>query len=142
MIVVDASVLVPFLIDHAAVGPLVRQRVRDERLVAPAHSKLETQSVIRRRALNGLLDVDVADQAVADLARLPMVVHPVEPLLARAWELRDAVTTYDACYVALAEVLGVVLLTGDARLANAVGPTCTIELVPQLRGTARSDDDP
>lgn len=31
--------------------------------------------------------------------------------------------------VALAEVLGATLLTGDRRLAHASGPTCTIELL-------------
>ena len=51
------------------------------------------------------------------------------PLIARAWELRDTVRGWDAMYVALAEALGAVLVTLDARLATARGPTCRIELI-------------
>lgn len=36
---------------------------------------------------------------------------------------------YDACYIALAELLGCPLFTGDTRLARAPGPVCEIELV-------------
>lgn len=36
---------------------------------------------------------------------------------------------WDAMYVALAEALGVVLLTTDRRLAAATGPACTIEVI-------------
>ena len=51
------------------------------------------------------------------------------PLIARCWELRHNVTAYDASYVALAEALGVPLLTADARLANAPGIRCEVELL-------------
>ena len=37
----------------------------------------------------------------------------------RAFELRENVTAYDACYVALAEALDWPLCTADRRLANA-----------------------
>jgi len=47
-------------------------------------------------------------------------------LLTRVWELRDNMTAYDATYIALAEELGCELLTADARLARAPGPTCPI----------------
>jgi predicted nucleic acid-binding protein len=50
-------------------------------------------------------------------------------LLRRCWELRDNVKTYDAAYIALAEALGVPLLTADARLANASGIRCEVELL-------------
>ena len=58
-----------------------------------------------------------------------MSVFPTAPLLHRAWELRDNVTSYDACYVALAEALDGVLLTADLRLAGAPGVRCAIEVV-------------
>jgi predicted nucleic acid-binding protein len=38
-------------------------------------------------------------------------------------------TVYDAAYVALAELLGVTLLTGDRRLARAPGVRCRVEVV-------------
>jgi predicted nucleic acid-binding protein len=39
------------------------------------------------------------------------------------------VTAYDATYVALAEILGCELLTGDQRLVNAPGPRCVVRLL-------------
>ena len=39
-------------------------------------------------------------------------------------------TIYDAANIALAEALGVTLLTGDLRLSRAPGPTCPIEILP------------
>jgi predicted nucleic acid-binding protein len=50
-------------------------------------------------------------------------------VLRRAWALRDNVTPYDACYIALAEALDCPLLTADTRLASAQGTGCTIEIL-------------
>jgi len=50
-------------------------------------------------------------------------------LLERMWELRNNVTAYDAAYIALAERLGAVLITYNARLTTASGPTCTFDLI-------------
>jgi len=53
----------------------------------------------------------------------------VEPLLPRIWELRHTITAYDATYVALAEALGATLITGDRKLAGAVGAALDVVLV-------------
>jgi predicted nucleic acid-binding protein len=45
------------------------------------------------------------------------------------WELRDNLTPYDAAYVALAEVTGAVLLTGDERITAAPTVRCTIQVI-------------
>jgi predicted nucleic acid-binding protein len=47
----------------------------------------------------------------------------------KAWELRQAITFYDALYVALAMVLDVPLLTGDGRLSKAPGLPCEIVMI-------------
>jgi len=60
---------------------------------------------------------------------LPMRRAPHRPLLPRCWELRQNVTVCDAAYVALAERLDIVLLTADARLANATGSRCQFDLL-------------
>jgi len=39
------------------------------------------------------------------------------------------VQIYDAAYVALAELLGIDLLTADARLASAPGIRCAVEVI-------------
>ncbi len=70
-----------------------------------------------------------AATAVTDLAALSLDRMPHRPLLARCWELRDNLTPYDASYVALAERLGVTLVTADARLARAPGIRCDVEVL-------------
>lgn len=70
-----------------------------------------------------------AEAALTDLADFPGTRHPHEPLLPRVWALRDTVSAYDAQYVALAEALDAVLLTGDARLARAPGLSVQLQLV-------------
>ena len=40
-------------------------------------------------------------------------------------------TAYDAAFVAAAEMYAVPLATADRRLANAVGPRCSIQLIPR-----------
>ena len=67
--------------------------------------------------------------ALEDLEDLDLARYPALPLMRRAYELRANVTAYDAAYVALAELLGCGLLTGDDRLAKAPGPRCTIRLL-------------
>jgi predicted nucleic acid-binding protein len=58
------------------------------------------------------------------LGKLPIRLWPESRTAARAWELRGAVTYYDANYVALAEILDAPLVTLDRQLAWAPGPRC------------------
>ena len=51
---------------------------------------------------------------------------PYELLAARIWELRDNLSSYDAGYVALAELTGATLVTLDRRIGGAPGVRCTI----------------
>lgn len=127
MLVVDASVLAVALADDGADGDAARARLRGEDLAAPELLDLEVASVLRRQMALGALDARRADLALADLTAMPIQRAPHLPLLARAWELRENLTMYDAAYVSLAEALQVRLLTGDRRLARAPGPKCHIE---------------
>lgn len=97
--------------------------------MAPELVDLETTSVIRRQFQAGHLDLRRAGLALTDLVQMPLRRASHLPLLERCWELRENLTVYDAAYVALAEVLDVVLVTADARLAKAPGPQCEIELL-------------
>lgn len=134
MLVVDASVLAPALADDGADGDLARARLRGQSLAAPELIDLETMSVIRGQSHSGGLDARRAALALTDLVALPLRRAAHRPLLARCWELRQNLTVYDAAYVALAELLDVVLLTADRRLSNAPGPRCEIEVL--TRGDA------
>jgi len=129
VIVVDAGVLLVALVDDGAHGEVARARLRAHRIAAPALIDLEVLSALRGLTRSGQVLPRRADLSIEDLVTLPMTRAPHDPLLGRCWELRDNLTPYDASYVALAEALGAVLLTGDRRLANATGPRCDVELL-------------
>jgi len=129
VIVVDASVIVTALADDGPDGDRVRDRLRTERLLAPQLLDIEVISAWRRLSAAGNLDDRRALLARADLADLRVERVSHLPLLDRCWDLRHNLTAYDAAYVALAERAGADLLTADAKLADAPGPTCRIELL-------------
>ena len=129
MIVVDASVLSVALGDDGGDGASARASLRDQTLVAPELIDLEVASVLRRRVNAGVMTPTRAELALTDLTELPMRRASHRPLLSRCWELRETVTPYDAAYIALAEILGIALLTADGRLARAPGIRCAIEVV-------------
>ncbi len=129
MIVVDASVLAPALADDSSDGDLCRARLRGETLAAPELIDLEVASVWRKQVLAGGLDTHRAELALADLLVLPLQRVSHRHLLKRCWQLRQNLTSYDAAYVALAELLDAVLVTGDKRISRAPGIRCRVELV-------------
>ena len=133
MLVVDASVLAVALADDGPDGDTARARLRGETLAAPELVDLEATSALRRQRHAGLLDERRSILALTDLASLPLQRASHVPLLFRCWELRENLTIYDAAYVALAEALDCTLLTGDRKLARAVGPTCQVEVLRPAR---------
>ena len=96
---------------------------------APDLVDVETVAVLRKRWIGGTITARRYSTAIDDLESLGIDRYPTLPLMRRAYELRDNLTPYDAAYVALAEVLGCELLTGDGRLARAPGPACPIRLL-------------
>lgn len=90
-------------------------------MVSPDLVNAETMSVLRRLEAGGLLTPGRAAQAVADLERAPLRRVPTAPLLRPAWALRTTVSSYDACYLALAQQLACPLVTADLRLARGAG---------------------
>lgn len=129
MLVVDASVVAPLIADGGPDGEQFRRAARGQTLVAPDLLRVEVLSVIRRHLASEALNAQQANDAVDHLLALPIKLYPTTPLLRRCWELRSNITAYDACYVALAEILEVALLTADAKLANAPGTRCSFMLV-------------
>lgn len=129
MLVVDASVLAPVVADTGIDGERFRERLRGETVLGPDLLRVEVVSVLRRHAHNGRLTRRQADAAMDDLQVFPIIVYPTAPLLPRVWELRSNLTSYDGCYVALAEAVGSPLLTADRRLADAPGRRCVVEVV-------------
>lgn len=129
MLVVDASVLAPALTDDGSDGDAARSRLHGEGLTAPELVDLEVASVLRRQLRAGHLDERRAELALTDLVDLPLRRVPHRLLLRRCWELRPNLTVYDAAYVALAELLDVILVTSDVRLSRAPGIRCQVDVL-------------
>jgi predicted nucleic acid-binding protein len=129
VIVLDASAVVELLLDTVA-GRRVAMLIDDPALAihAPHLIDVETISVLRRFARDGVIDDEEAASAIADLLALDLQRHSHEALLERAWALRKNISAYDAVYVALAEALDATLVTCDKRLARA-GVKLRIEVV-------------
>jgi predicted nucleic acid-binding protein len=126
--VLDCSALVLAVADDTARGESVSAWLADD-VVAPHLIDAEVGQALRGKVLRGELEASHAADALRDAHQFVNERFTHVALSERAWQLRDNLTFYDALYVALAELLHVPLVTADARLANATGPTCTIEVV-------------
>ena len=128
--VLDASGAIEFLLNTAA-GKRLAARLADEAedVHAPHLIDMEIAQVLRRYALHGTLEAGMGALALDRWRSLDVERYPHEPFLGRVWQLRDNVTAYDAIYVALAEALSTVLVTGDRKLVGAPGVRAAIELI-------------
>jgi predicted nucleic acid-binding protein len=125
IVVVDASVIVDALL---GVEGLVA-RLRTAELHAPVTIDAEFLHGVRRKWIARYFDAKEAGALIALFKSVPITRHPVVGLVDRMWSLRNNITAYDAGYVALAESLGVPLLTRDRRLSNASGHAARIEYI-------------
>jgi predicted nucleic acid-binding protein len=125
-VVCDASALVALLLDSGPDGRWVTEALTATELAAPSLVAFEAANIIRRHELAGLIGTDQAVQAHADLLDLTIEHWPYEVLAARAWELRPNLSSYDASYVALAELIRATLVTLDRRIGRAPGLKCTV----------------
>lgn len=83
---------------------------------APCLLDVEVLSVLRGLLLGGRIDAVAAEEARHDHFAFSMTRHEIGPLAERVWQLRHQYTSYDACYLALAEALEAPLYTCDAGL--------------------------
>ena len=128
--VLDASGAIEFLLNTAAGKRLAARLAGDaEDVHAPHLIDMEIAQVLRRYVLRGTLEEGMGALALDRWRNLDVERYPHEPFLGRVWQLRDNVTAYDAIYVALAEALSTVLVTGDRRLVGAPGVRAAIELI-------------
>ncbi len=129
MIVADASAVAELLLSRPAAAKIRGSLSRHSELHVPEHFHVEVLSVLRRYSLTRELNERRAGEALAALSDLRAVRYPVPVLAAAIWDLRDTLTAYDAAYLALAERLGVKLITLDRGLARAAARHGALELL-------------
>ena len=130
-VVVDASALVAAVVDTGATGSQAREHLRDRRRVAPFLIDAETGHALRGLVLRGDLAADTAGAARLQAERMINRRHPQHGVLAaRAWQLRNSLSFYDALYLALAESLDCPLVTADGRIGRAHPQYHLIQTIP------------
>ncbi len=128
--VLDASGAIEFLLNTDAGSRLASRLIDESEAVCVPHLiDLEIAQVLRRYVSRGAVSVDRGALALNHWRDFDVDRYPHEPFLGRIWELRANVSAYDAVYVALAETLSTVLVTGDRRLAGAPGIRARVEVV-------------
>ena len=128
MIILDNSVVVAYLTAPAAAPEILSLMQSDQLFGAPDFIYLEFANVLRKIEAKKKLDAVRCASAIADLAGMPIIIYPVQPLLEYIWSLRHNFSGYDAAYVAVARNLGATLATRDARLAKAAENIVDVQL--------------
>jgi predicted nucleic acid-binding protein len=131
--IVDCSIIIRLLASRPG-DDLLRQRL-SRTVHAPALVDVEVSSVIRGLAITAKPNVRITEERALemlhDYAGLRIVRYPMQPLQARAFEMRHNFTAYDAMYIALAERLNLPLLTDDGKFDGTPGHHVGICHYPQ-----------
>jgi len=128
LLVVDTSALLAAQFQSDVGGRVSERLAVGGELGAPHSVDLEFLQALRRLLRQGFVSEDRAADACVQFAELSLTRYPHEALADRIWELRHNLTAYDAAFVALAEALGVPLVTCDAAIAKAPATRAAIEL--------------
>lgn len=123
--VLDASVVIAGLLNGHSEA---REYMSRPGIYAPSLIDLEVLQVFRKRTRAKSLTDVFATLAAEELQRWPLVRVPHTGLLTRIWELRENLTSYDAAYVSLAEIIGANLVTLDNGITVAPHRATTILL--------------
>jgi predicted nucleic acid-binding protein len=124
-LVLDNSAAIALLEDNGARA----QEIRNAEIYAPELIDLEFASTVRKMLARGKLSVDEATQLISKWSSNGVVRCAHRKFLQRIWQLRGNITPYDASYVALAEHLGLPLVTADLRLARSAAQYCEVVTV-------------
>jgi predicted nucleic acid-binding protein len=121
-VVIDASAVVEYLVELTLPDPATRlfHRVAEGRveLWAPDLVHPESASALRKLVRLEAIAAADAETAVENLVELPISIAGTAALMRDVWRMQAFLTPYDACYVALADVLGAELVTAERKLAN------------------------
>jgi predicted nucleic acid-binding protein len=96
---------------------------------APEAFDLEVLYALRANLIRGSMSMRDFVRQAKQLMNVPIERMSTTSLNVRIASLAPSVSTYDAAFVAVAELLDAPLVTTDARLARAPGPRCEFLLV-------------
>lgn len=115
---IDASVLIPALLDFPALSDETRTRLGtmdSDRFATPHLVDLEVIHAFRRLVRARRISERIAAGGLSDLMGLRLDRYPHDLLLPRIWELRPHLSANDAAY--LPETPEVPLVTRDRAMA-------------------------
>ena len=128
LVVLDPSAVVAVIASGGELGDRIAARLADATLLAPHLLPTEVDSALRGLERGRRISTAQADAARDLFAQFPIDLWPWHLLADRAWQLRANVTTYDAGYLALAELTNATLVTCDARLQSISRSSALVEV--------------
>ncbi|MBO6557035.1 MAG: type II toxin-antitoxin system VapC family toxin [Pseudomonadales bacterium] len=117
-VVVDASIVVAALTETDHRGIWAGAVMSGEELLAPDLMPYEVAQVLRRLERSGAIRSEQAYESFLVLGALDIQLYPFDDLNDRIWSLRHNFSSYDAAYVATAEIAGAPLATLDLKMAS------------------------
>jgi predicted nucleic acid-binding protein len=88
---------------------------------------VEFHHALRGLSLGKKISAERAEHARGLFADIPKVRYATQYLSDRIWFLRHHLAAYDACFIALAEMLDAPLITIDRKQARATGHQARVE---------------
>jgi predicted nucleic acid-binding protein len=133
--VLDTSAVLDYLLGDG-VADQVQALLRDGGpAAAPDLLVVEVLAVLRRDVSRAELSDARAQAAIADLGAINLDLFPTLMLRQRAFDLRNNMTTADALFVALAEILEEPFATKDRPLAAAAREHTQVKVHLLVAGT-------
>ena len=125
MPVVDTSIIVAWMLNEPNADAINTWLNKTDDLHAPDILPVEIANALIGAQRSGRLDENGVRQNFAELANIPIVLHPSELFLPRALDLclHYHRRPYDALFVALDEHLEDPLVTGDQKLIRGLAGT-------------------
>ena len=122
-LILDNSVVCGWLLANQATpySEAIATRLLDEHAVAPALLRLEYTNILRTACKRGRMDVQQAQDAIAQLSALPIEIdtEAADAGQILALSLRYDLSSYDAAYLDLALRRQLPIATQDVALAGA-----------------------